>query len=559
MLGHPDVQDFGRKFKIAYSGCKDRACGLTSLHDLGFIARTREVDGQQQRGFECYVGGGLGAVPHQAKLFDAFLPIEEMLPVAQAICRVFARLGEKKNRARARIKFLVAKLGIEEFRRLVLEERATLAPDEGWTALLADLKAHVEQPLKEARPLEPTAELPPGFAAWQQTNVVPQAQRDYCVAYVTLPLGDATGDQLRALADIARRYCGDTIRVTVDQNFALRWVSAADLPALYRDLAAAGLGQPGASSILDLTACPGTDTCKLGIASSRGLAGELRRRLAARSEQLDTAVRKLHIKISGCFNSCGQHHAADLGFYGVNRKVGGHAVPHFQVVVGGQWEHNAGSYGLAIAAVPSKRIPEVVSLFIDRYVEQRQPDESFAAMVQRLGKATVKSWLIDLTHVPSYAEDPSYYSDWADPREFSIGDLGVGECAGQVVSMADFGLAESERVVFEAQLKLDESAHGEAAELAYRAMLRAARALVLDQGGSAGDDPPQIVAQFRERLYDTRLFFDPYAGGKFGNYLFRAHDEGFTVISPDEGRQRVEEAQLFIEAAHACHARLGAS
>src|SRR4026209_876341 len=156
LLGHPDVQDFGRKFKVAFSGCKDETCGLVNMHDMGVIAVKRIVSGEEKRGFELYIGGGLGSVPHQAKLFDAFLPEEELLPTAQAISRVFARLGEKKNRNRARIKFLVAQLGIEEFRRLVLEERATLQPDPRWTAYLSEIQDMDEKPLHPAQPLEDT-------------------------------------------------------------------------------------------------------------------------------------------------------------------------------------------------------------------------------------------------------------------------------------------------------------------------------------------------------------------------------------------------------------------
>src|SRR5437660_1694800 len=164
---------------------------------------------------------------------------------------------------------------------------------------------------------------------------------------------------MRSLADIVRRFTKETIRTTVEQNFAIRWVSKSDVRELYSALKAAGLGDPGAGALVDITACPGTDTCKLGISSSRGLAAELRKRVSEKSFQADEAVQNLHLKISGCFNSCGQHHVADLGFYGVRRKIAGFAVPHFQVVLGGQWEHNGGAYGVPIVAVPSKNIPHV--------------------------------------------------------------------------------------------------------------------------------------------------------------------------------------------------------
>ena len=223
---------------------------------------------------------------------------------------------------------------------------------------------------------------PEGFAEWLQANVYKQRQEGYATVTVALPLGDLTASQLRRLADIARDYVNETVRTTVEQNFVLRWVSEADLPAVFEDLKAAGLAEASAGTIVDITACPGTDTCKLGIASSRGLAGELRTRLLERGMEMEEVVRGLHIKISGCFNSCGQHHVADIGFYGVKRNKSGYAVPHFQVLLGGQWEENAGSYGLAIGAVPSKRIPEAVDRITSRFVAGRQPERGLSGFHQ---------------------------------------------------------------------------------------------------------------------------------------------------------------------------------
>jgi sulfite reductase (ferredoxin) len=347
------------------------------------------------------------------------------------------------------------------------------------------------------------------------------------------------------------------VRTTVDQNIVLRWISQADLPDVYTDLVQAGLAQAGASTLVDITACPGTDTCKLGISSSRGLAAELRQRISSRNFQLEEAVKNLTIKISGCFNSCGQHHVADIGFYGVSRKVGNHAVPHFQVVLGGQWTENAGAYGLATVAVPSKRIPDAVERITDLFVQEREPGESFQAFVKRTGKARMRSLLEDLTQVPDYMEDRSFYSDWGDPREYSLGDMGIGECAGEVVSLTQFGLAASERKVFEAQLHLDNGEAVQAGQVAYEAMLQAAKALIQHYNIDVSEDPEKIIEEFRIRFYDTELFFDPFAGAKFAHYLFRMLEEGQADTRASVVRQRIEEAQLFIEAAHGCYNRMG--
>jgi sulfite reductase (ferredoxin) len=549
LLGHDDTQDFGRKFKVAFSGCKDEPCGLTNFHDIGLIARVR--DGQ--RGFEFYVGGGLGAVPHAAELLDEFVPEAELLPLSQAVCRVFGKYGEKENRTRARLKFLLKKLGLAELKRRVLEERAQLRTDPRWEAFLADLHVTDEKPLRPAAPLAGTGD--EGFDVWRASNVHPQRQPGYFTATIALPLGDMTSRQARRVADLMRELTGDTLRTTVEQNLLLRWVSESDLPVLYRVLVEAGLSESGAGSIKDVTACPGTDTCKLGISASRGLASELRRHLALVSQ----AAESLKIKCSGCYNSCGQHHVADIGFLGVSRVVNGRRVPHFQLVVGGQWENNAGAYGLAIGAVPSKRVPEAVDRLTQRYNAERKEGEGFRAFIARIGKREIRAMVDELARIPPYEVDPSFYSDWGDPREYTIGDIGIGECAGEVVSFVQMGLAASERELFEAQLLLEQGDGSGAAKRALSAMLQAARSLAREKNANVSEEPAEIVREFKTHIYDTKLFFDPFVGGKFAQYLFRAHEDGVNGVTPEAAEQRIGEAQLFVDAAHACHARMSSA
>jgi len=561
LLGHPDTQDMGRKFKVAFSGCKTSSCGLTNIHDLGFIAKTWQSDGATRRGFEVVIGGGLGAVPYDAKLFDATVPEEEILPLAQATCRVFARLGEKRNRGRARMKFLIEKLGLEEFRRLVLEERKILRPDPRWTGYLKDVERYREAPAKASSTLN-LANLDPQFEAWRATNVYPQSQAGYVVATVTLPLGDITSWQMRQLADVARKLVGDTVRTTVEQNLVLRWVSEADLPALYAELKRLNLALGGASKIEDVVSCPGTDTCKLGIAASRGLAAELHERYVKRqkTEGIDPSVRDLHIKMSGCFNSCGQHHLADIGFYGVSRKIGGATVPHFRVLMGGEWENNGATYGLTIGAVPSKRIPEFIDHVTQKYVADRKEGERFKDYVNRIGKKALKQMVDAFSAVPPYAVDRSLYSDWRDPREFTTADITTGECAGEVVPQIEFDLQAAEQRNFEAQIHLEQNEFQKADEAAYQSMLIAAKGLVRTQLWDVTDDPEQIVNEFKTRFYDTQLFQSPdagqYAGGKFALYLINRHADKARVFAADRARHLVEEAQLFIEAAYGYYQRM---
>ena len=233
-------------------------------------------------------------------------------------------------------------------------------------------------------------------------------------------------------------------------------------------------------------------------------------------------------------------------------------MPHFQVILGGKFHDNAGEYGVAIGAVPSKRVPEALLSITEFYVTQRLKDERFQEFVARIGKKQIKDLLEDLIKIPSHEVDRSYYSDWGDPREFTLSDMGVGECAGEVVSPAEFTLAASERELFEAQLLLDAGHTDPAVKLAYASMLHAARGLVQAQNPAIGEDEKQIIAEFTRRYYDTQLFWDKYAGGKFAEYFFKAKEyfSNGNVIDGDRAVQLLQEAQLFIDAAHDCHNKL---
>ncbi len=294
------------------------------------------------------------------------------------------------------------------------------------------------------------------FQRWVKTNTRPQKQEGYTVVTIALPLGDITSNQLRSLADIARRFTKETIRSTVEQNIVLRWVSQSDLMELHKALEAAGLGAPARAASLTSPPARGRTRASWEFPLRAGWRRSCARGSDEKNFQLDDSVVKLHIKISGCFNSCGQHHVADLGFYGVSRKMSGYAVPHFQVVLGGEWEHNGASYGLPVIAIPSKNIPEVVSRLTDRYAANRKNGESFKDFIGRTGKVELKKMLEDLARPPADPSDRSFFQDWGDPREYTLADMGVGECAGEVVSSVEFDLAAAERELFEAQVALED-------------------------------------------------------------------------------------------------------
>ena len=423
--GHPDTLDFGRKFKPSFSGCSQHPCGLTQMHDIGYTATVREVEGKLQRGFKIVVGGGLGPVPRQARVLTEFAPVEELLPLTQAACESLASTAKKRTATPpASSSWWTSGALRNSAKRSLPRARNSGKTRAGSIASKAPRRRWKVRSSRQGN-------FPPWTATTPSSNGQGQRPRPASVRLCHRrghpPAGRHHRDQLRALADIVARYTRGTIRTTVEQNFLIRWVSKSDVAALFADLEAVHLGQPGAGSIVDVTACPGTDTCKLGISSSRGLGGELRNRLVAKSQELDEAVTALHIKVSGCFNSCGVHHVADLGFYGVSRTVNGYKVPHFQVVLGGQWENNAGSYGLPIIAIPSKRAPDAVDRITDYYVKHREKAEKFTPLSNASAKARSANLLEPLNqNLPSHSAEPGLYSDWGDPRQYSIGDIGVG-------------------------------------------------------------------------------------------------------------------------------------
>ena len=543
MLRHPDAQNFGRKFKISYSGCSEHGCGLGRMHDIGAVAKVQ--DGVE--GFEVFVGGGLGSLPHQAKLYSEFVPADQMLPLAQAISRVFARLGEKKNRAKARMKFLIVKQGIDEFKRLVEEERERLLVDPRWESELREaLQRLQDEPLKPPSRLNLNNGSAPQLAQWLELNVHPQRQEGYSMVDVYLPLGDITSLQARQLADVSRKYVKDTLRTTVDQNLLLQWVSNADLPSLFADLTEIGLAETGAGRLKDIVACPGTDSCKLGITASRGLAAHLTKEFG--NGMSDIAHRSdLKIKISGCFNSCGQHHIADIGFFGSVQRKKNDTAPVFQVTLGGSTRNNAESYGLAVGKIPSQNVDKAIVRVTEFYNREKQGDETLSDVVARLGKTRVKQELAEFMDLPTFEESPDFYRDIRQPWQYKR-SIGVGECAGEVVDQAEFMLEDADRIHFESTLDLERDRFGDASTKAFEACKKAADALLFTKGLWLSDRY-DTVAEFRKHFCDNESFYKPFAD----NFL-RTAQEGPSEDF-EHARLRVEEATLFIEAAQGVYSQ----
>ena len=429
---------------------------------------------------------------------------------------------------------------------MVYEDRETLRHDPEWTSYLDNLDAYNESPLKSPTQLN-GASKPDGFEEWYQSNIRLQKQPGYAFVTITLPLGDITADQTRALADISRKYVKDTIRATVEQNIVLRWVTMTDLPALYRELKAIGLGDPGAESMVDITACPGTDSCKLGVSSSRGLAAHLRNYFIETGVQNE--IKDFRIKISGCPNSCGQHHIANIGFFGSTKRVGGHSAPFYLVLLGGHMVENASSYGLATGKIHGKYIPTFIEELTGRYTQERNDEETFTDYVARLGKVEIKSILSKYDKIPSYEEAPEFYIDTGDTKDYQL-KTGVGECAGKLVALVSMKLEEADRLIYESGLSLEDGTFQESADKAFNAMIKAADGLLTTVGLQYIDDATTIN-EFRTRFFDPGNFFVGY-----GAHLFKATKEDSSTFDHELAHRRVEEATLFVEESHNIYGRM---
>lgn len=382
-LRNPLNQNLPRKFKFALEGCRtDHAA--TGMHDIGIVAEERIIDGKEQKGFRIYVGGGLGPPPFAARLLEDFTPADKLLTTCEAILRVFDRMGDRTNISRARLKFVIMRVGIDEFRKIVLKERQIV-----YATRSGDIANKIEEFVDRPPPvsLSPAVKsfASEDFQRWKRTNVFEQRQEGYFYAYVTLPSGDITSSQFYSLAEIARKYTGGVLRTTREQNLVFRWIKGDVLNDFYLDLRRAKLATYGATRILSVVGCPGADTCNLAITHSHKLALALHEKLVNMPEiAMAEDLKGISIKVSGCPNSCGQHHIADIGFYGSAQRINGKMVPYYTLLLGGKVGPGSVRFGIPIAKVPAKNVPDVVLKLLETYRKNRKDEsESFAEWVKR--------------------------------------------------------------------------------------------------------------------------------------------------------------------------------
>ncbi len=416
LLRGPLSSTLPRKFKIAFGGCCGGDCVGAGFHDLGFLARVR--DGR--RGFRLTIGGGLSTLRRAGFVAHEFLPVEQIFEAAEAVLRIFNRTGDRKNKAKARLKFVIERLGVEGFLAEYRKEREAIAAEGGRP--LGALPPVAVPRSKRAFPQVAG----PGFAEFVQKNVRGQKQPGQVAVTLRVPLGDLSTAQLRGLAQIAREMSAEEqVRTTAEQNLVVRFIAREALPALYVRLVSLGLALAGPRTIEDVTSCPGAMSCKLAVTQSRGLADLLSHHLEQLPE-VAALAETMSIKVSGCPNGCGQHYVAGIGFQGSVRKVAGRPVPQYHVFLGGKFDGS--SFGRLAVKIPARRGPQALTRLIELYASEKQPGEAPEDYFVRVPLGPVQALLADLTEMSESEATPDDFIDLGEKQSFKV-VLQEGECA----------------------------------------------------------------------------------------------------------------------------------
>jgi len=432
---NPLGQRLPRKFKINFSGC-ETDCGQAMFNDAGVIATTRTLDdGTVEAGFRVFIAGGLGTTPFPAMALEEFTPKEELLPTIEAILRIFEQTGNRDNKLRARLKWVVENLGFEEVQRRILNTRKFLLASSSYPGgLPTEVRVKGDAPagigngavvteIGQGTPVSIGGSSP--YDRWFQANVVRGIASGQVSAYAWAQLGDITADQFRGIAAIQREFDAD-IRLTNRQNLIIRGLDESELPVLYERLEALGMAEAGAELVRDVVACPGADTCNLAVTQSRGLAKAIGDALDA--EGLGT-VGGLRINISGCTNSCGQHHSADIGFFGAERRANGKSAPGYQMLLGGYVGQEQMHFGEKALRLPAKSAAHAAVRVVRKFDDERSAGESFRGWLERSGGAAeVGKTLKDLDEFPAFEDDPDFYVDFDETGPY-VAEIGESECA----------------------------------------------------------------------------------------------------------------------------------
>lgn len=435
MLRNPICQGLPRKFKFNFTCCEK--CGMIRIVDVGLVPQIQEIDGEKRKGFKIFLGGGLGNRSFVGHQLEDFTPVEDLLYTSMAVIRIFDRMGDRKNLARNRMRYLVNDLGWEKFQNLVLKERAVVKATQS-----VIVKLNIDDSINEIqRPIsvsDESASVPDGFARWEKTNVIKQSQSGFNSAFIGLEAGDITANQLRSVAEIIRDYSAEGFaRNGFSQNIVIRYVHDDDLKSMYSRLIENGLAKTGSLTMASAVGCSGTTSCNLALTNSHRLAKEVQRKFLELNLDEDDDLKDSTIKISGCPNSCGQHQIATIGFYGGGGRHGTDMFPNYTMSLGGKFDENS-MLGHHTARVPVKRVIPVILKIIELFKENKQPDDTLSKWIDRVVKGNesskitgvedIKKEIAPLIVPPKVEDEPDFYMDFGSDTNYHT-VTGKGECA----------------------------------------------------------------------------------------------------------------------------------
>lgn len=519
-LRKPFGQELGRKIKISFSS-NDKDDAYSFIHDFGFIPKIIIKDNIQISGFKVLVGGGLGAQPFLAKVAHEFLREEELIPFIEASIRVFDRHGERNSRHKARMKYLISKIGIDEFIYLTNLERKSIQYNHEQDFELFIQQKESFELIEGEKTLEYLLKVSNDlkYSEWLKTNVFEQKQKGYFGVNVKVLIGNFTTKQARQLSEIVLKYAVDDIRFTIDQSLLLKFVKAENLPLLYQELKSIHLASSGFNSVADVTACPGTDTCNLGISDSTNVAKVIESIIRDEYPEL-IYNQEIKIKISGCMNSCGQHGLAHIGFHGSSQKVNGLTVPALQVLLGGgRLGNGLGRIAEKVIKVPSKRVLNVVRYLLDDYFENQEGEELFNDYYDRKGNKYFYDLLKPLADTTTL--QPEDYIDWGHEEQFKTA-IGVGECAGVMIDLVGTLIFDAEEKLDSSFNSLQDERYADSIYQSYSSGIHIAKALLLNE---------KVQCNTHQGIIND---FDKYLEEKFSEFGLKSYSEFILQVQNNE-------------------------
>ena len=532
-LRNPICQEMGRKFKVSFSGTEEDT-GLSYMHDLGFIAKIENG----VRGFKVMLAGGLGSQPRHADELYSFLPADKIIPLMEGTLRIFDRHGERKSRAKARMKFLVKDIGLDAFKKLVEAEQMAIVqktvaidPDE----YKASVPVSVDAPTVTIKDQK-------AYDLWKSTNVIPQKQEGYVAIGIKVLLGDFYTDKARLLADLVEKYAAGEIRLSLRQNILIPFVKQDLVPFFYQELEKLGFVEAGYNKAIDITACPGTDTCNLGISSSTGIAEELERVIKTEYPQY-LEKEDLVIKISGCMNACGQHNMANIGFQGMSIRTKDKLVaPALQVLLGGgNIGDGEGRFADKVVKIPSRRGPEALRRILNDF-EANAVGRNFVTYYADQGEKYFYNILTDLSNIDDLKQED--FIDWGTEAEY-VKAIGIGECAGVVIDLIATLFLESEEKIENAKKSFENGVYSDAVYHAYSSLVNSAKALLLAENKKTNTHAG-IISQFDEEFVASgKINLD----GTFTELIYQlqknAPTQDFAVSYIKNAEQFLQKVQAF--------------